>query len=118
LWWLAGDLRLPTGARSAIDAADAEVHVSAVSVFEIATKHRIGKLPLQPLIAADLVGTITGHGFMHLPLDAASAELAGRLPGPNRDPFDRLLIAQAITADLALISIEAGFDAYGVRRLW
>jgi PIN domain nuclease of toxin-antitoxin system len=44
--------------------------------------------------------------------------LAGRLPGPHRDPFDRLLVAQAITADLALVSNEAAFDAYGVRRLW
>lgn len=118
LWWLAGDLPVLIRARTAIDAADAEVHVSAVSVLEIATKHRLGKLPLQPAIAADLVGTITGHGFAHLPLDPRSAEVAGRLPGPHRDPFDRLLIAQAITADLALVSIEAAFDAYGVRRLW
>ncbi len=118
LWWLAGDLRLPIRARTAIDAAGAEVHVSVVSVFEIATKHRLGKLPLQPEIAADLVGTITGHGFTHLPLDPSSAELAGRLPGPHRDPFDRLLMAQAITADLALVSNEASFDRYGVRRLW
>ena len=118
LWWLAGDLRLSIRARTAIDAADAEVYVSVVSVFEIATKHRLGKLPLEPDIAADLVATITGHGFVHLPLDPKVAELAGRLPGPHRDPFDRLLIAQAITADLAFVSNEAGFDAYGVRRLW
>ena len=118
LWWLARDLRLPVAARTAIDAPGADVLVSAVSLFEIATKHRLGKLPLEPAVAADLAGTVLAHGFAHLPLDPRSAELAGRLPGPHRDPFDRLLIAQAITADLALVSNEVGFDAYGVRRLW
>ena len=118
LWWLAGDLRLPMAARAAIDAPGADVLVSAVSLFEIATKHRLGKLPLEPAVAADLAGTVVDHGFAHLPLDPRGAELAGRLPGPHRDPFDRLLVAQAITADLALVSDEAGFDACGVRRLW
>ncbi len=118
LWWLGGDLRLSRVARQAIDPDDATVLVSAVSIFEIATKHRLGKLPLQPGIAADLVGTVQAHGFDHLPLDARGAERAGGLPGPHRDPFDRLLIAQAITADLTLISNEEIFDAYGVRRLW
>ncbi|HEX6013444.1 MAG TPA: type II toxin-antitoxin system VapC family toxin [Geminicoccaceae bacterium] len=118
LCWLAGGLRLPVAARAAIDAPGADVLVSAVSLFAIATKHCLGKLPLEPAVAADLAGTVVGHGFAHLPLDPRSAELAGRLPGPQRDPFDRLLVAQAITADLALVSNEAGFDAYGIRRLW
>ena len=71
LWWLGGDLRLSRVARQAIDPDDATVFVSAVSIFEIATKHRLGKLPLQPGIAADLVGTVQAHGFDHLPLDDA-----------------------------------------------
>ncbi|MGD9511551.1 MAG: type II toxin-antitoxin system VapC family toxin [Geminicoccaceae bacterium] len=58
------------------------------------------------------------QGFLTLPLDLASAERAGNLPGPHRDPFDRLLIAQAITGNLQLVSNEAAFDAYGARRLW
>lgn len=118
LWWLAGDRRLSSTARLAIDAPQTVAHASVVSVFEIATKHRLGKLPLRPEFAADLVGTIAGHGFVPHALDPASAALAGRLPGPHRDPFDRLLIAQAITGDLALVSNEAAFDAYGVRRVW
>ena len=118
LWWLAGNTRLPVAMRTAIDAPDAETLVSVVSLFEIATKHRLGKLPLEPEVAADLAGTVVGHGFALLALDARSAEIAGRLPGPSRDPFDRLLIAQAITADLALVSNETAFDDYGVRRLW
>src|SRR4051812_2457160 len=97
-------------ARAAIHAPGADVLVSAVSLFEIATKHRLGKLPLEPAVAADLAGTVADHGFAHLPLAPRSAELAGRLPGPHCDPFDRLLVAQAIIADLALVSNEAGFD--------
>jgi PIN domain nuclease of toxin-antitoxin system len=118
LWWLAGDTRLPVAARVAIDAPEADILVSVVSVFEIATKHRLGKLPLKADVAADIAGAIVGHGFALLPLDPRSAERAGRLPGPHRDPFDRLLVAQAITADLALVSNEIAFDVYGVRRLW
>lgn len=118
LWWLAGDTRLPPAARVAIDALETEVLVSVVSVFEIATKNRLGKLPLKAEVAADIAGAIVRHGFTLLPLDPRSAERAGRLPGPHRDPFDRLLVAQAITADLALVSNETAVDVYGVRRLW
>lgn len=77
-----------------------------------------GDKRLPEAAAADLVGTIRSHGFAHLTLDPTSAQLAGRLPGPHGDPFDRLVVAQAITGDLALVSNEATFDAYGVRRLW
>ncbi len=66
----------------------------------------------------DLAGYLAGQGFHVLPLDLASAQRAGRFPGLHRDPFDRLLIAQAIAADLALVSNRAVFEAYGVRRLW
>ena len=63
LWWLAGDLRLPVAARAAIDAPGADVLVSAVSLFEIATKHRLGKLPLEPAVAADLALVSDEAGF-------------------------------------------------------
>ena len=53
-----------------------------------------------------------------MPITIAHAQAAGALPGPHRDPFDRMLIAQAMLDDLVLISIERAFDAYGVRRLW
>ena len=118
LWWLAGDTRLSRPAIDAIDAPGSQVLVSAVSVFEIATKHRLGKLPLPPVVAADIAGCLEDHGFDALPLDARVAERAGRLPGPSRDPFDRLLVAQAMLADLVLVSNEAAFDGYGIRRLW
>ena len=94
------------------------MHVSTVSAFELTTKHRLGKLAIAEPLLADLSGYLVEQGFATLSLDMASAQLAGRLPGPHRDPFDRLLVAQAITADLALVSNEATFDAFGVRRLW
>ena len=86
-------------------------------MFEIATKHRLGKLPLPPVVAADIAACVAEHGFDALALDVGVAERAGRLPVP-RDPFDRLLIAQAMLADLVLVSNETAFDGYGVRRLW
>ena len=88
------------------------VHVSTVSAFELATKHRLGKLAIAGQMLTDVDRYLAEQGFIARPLDLASALRAGRLPGPHRDPFDRLLIAQAITADLALVSNEASFDTY------
>jgi len=118
LWWLAGDERLPPGIRAHLDDPQGVALVSVVSVFEIATKHRIGKLPLAEDLAADLPRALLAQGFELLPLESEVAFRAGLLPGPNRDPFDRLLIAQALVAGLVLVSNEKVFDAYGVTRLW
>jgi len=66
----------------------------------------------------DLGGAVAGQGFATLPISPRHGEVAGGLPGPHRDPFDRMLIAQAMLEDMWLVSNEAPFDAYGVRRLW
>ena len=79
---------------------------------------RLGKLPLPEEAAFDVAGAIVGQGFRELPIGVQDASLAGRLPGPHRDPFDRMLIAQALSRNLVLVSVEALFDRYGVRRLW
>ena len=63
-------------------------------------------------------GAIVGQGFTELPISITDAERAGRLPGPHRDPFDRMLIAQVLGYDLVVVSNEERFDRYGVRRLW
>lgn len=118
LWWSLDDPKLSRPAYAAIADPSGVVHVSAVSAFELATKHRLGKLPTADALLANLDRYLRDQGFATLPLDLSSALRAGRLPGAHRDPFDRLLVAQAITADLALVSNEAGFDAHGVRRLW
>ena len=117
LWWLDGDPHLTTCARAAI-AADPQVHVSSASAWEISTKARIGRLPQALDVAADIAGCIAREGFQPLAVSVEHGQRAGALPGPVKDPFDRMLIAQAMLDGLHLVSIEGAFDAYGVTRLW
>ena len=118
LWWLSGSERLSVRARHAIGDDANEVLVSAASAWEITTKHRLGKLVGGELIAQDVPSGIGGQGFTELGITVHDASRAGALSGPLRDPFDRMLIAQALMHDLVLVSNEGAFDRYGVRRLW
>jgi PIN domain nuclease of toxin-antitoxin system len=118
IWWLAGDPMLSANAKAAIADPGNEALVSAASAWEIATKYRIGKLPQGAPLAVDMPGVLAGQGFVELPITVRHGQAAGSLPGPHRDPFDRMLIAQAVLVDLVLVSNEAVFDRYGVRRLW
>ena len=118
LWWLAGSERLSQQARQAIANEANDVLVSAASAWEIATKHRLGKLRNAEIVALDIAGAISGQSFEELAITVDDAGRAGELPGPHRDPFDRMLISQALARNLVLISIETLFDQYGVRRLW
>ena len=118
IWWLADSGRLSETVRHAIFDPLNEKQVSAATAWEITTKHRLGKLPGCELIAADVAGAIAHQGFAELPITVADAARAGALPGPHRDPFDRMLIAQALAHDLVIVSNESRFDGYGVRRLW
>ena len=118
LWWLDGDSRLSGPARKAIADKGNSVLVSAASVWEITTKHRLGKLPGAADVAADVPACLASQDFLALDITVAHAQRAGFLPGPHRDPFDRMLIAQAQIEGLPLVSIEAVFDHYGVRRIW
>ena len=118
LWWLAGDDALSVAARTAIADDGNGVFISAASAWEITTKHRIGKLRGVGAIIADLDRAIADQGFIGLPISLRHGQVAGALPGPHRDPFDRMLIAQAMLENLVLVSNEQPFDAYGVRRFW
>ncbi len=118
VWWLAGSGQLSSAARGAIADEENDKLISAASAWEIATKHRIGKLPEAEEAALDMTGAIARQGFEELAVTVAEGARAGGLPGPLRDPFDRMLIAQALTRDLVLVSTETHFDRYGVRRLW
>lgn len=113
LWWLADDPRLREGARAAIADPDAAVHVSAASVWEIAIKIELGKLELD----GDPVAEIARNGFLELAMTARHALAAGSLPRHHDDPFDRMLIAQARTEDLTLVTRDAAFRAYNVDRI-
>ena len=118
LWWLDGDERLSAAARAFIGDTGNAVLVSAAAAWEIATKVRIGRLPGAAAMAAELGACLASQGFGELAVTVDHGLRAGGLPGPLRDPFDRMLIAQTQAGDLALISSEAVFDTYGVRRLW
>jgi PIN domain nuclease of toxin-antitoxin system len=118
LWWIVGDPALSRPARAAIDDDNNTVFVSAASAWEITTKFRIGKLPGIVAIADNLVAVLVAQGFVSKPITFLHGQAAGALPGPLKDPFDRMLIAQAMLDRMALVSSEHGFGAYGVRRLW
>ena len=118
LWWLVDSARLSRVAYDAIGDEANDILVSAASAWEITTKHRLGRLPEGTAAALDVTAGIAGQGFEELAISVADAERAGRLPGPHRDPFDRMLIAQAQGHGLVIVSVDSAFDAYAVRRLW
>ena len=118
LWWLDGDRRLSTQARALIGDEGNRVLVSAASAWEIATKVRIGKLPGAVDVAEHFVEWVRQQDFELLSISAEHARQAGLMPGVHRDPFDRMLIAQAIVEKVPLVANEEMFDQYGVTRLW
>ncbi len=118
IWWLAGDESLGILAREAIAEAGNTVAVSAASAMEISTKFRLGKLGQAELLARDFEGIVRSQGFAELPITFRHAGAAGAMNIAHKDPFDRLLIAQAQVEDMVLVSNERLFDNYAVRRLW
>jgi PIN domain nuclease of toxin-antitoxin system len=104
--------RLSDTARDAI--ANSQVVVSAVVIWEVAIKRRIGKLDAP----ADLLGRLEQAGVDLLPITASHADRVGELPLHHRDPFDRLLIAQADCADLTLVSADQQLKQYEVKVVW
>ena len=117
LWWFLGDPALSVTARKAIDEAT-EVSVSAVSAMEVTTKFRVGKLPRAQTLAHTFDDMVASEGFTPLAVTLRHAQAAGLLAIPHKDPFDRLLIAQAQLEAMTLVSNEAIFDAFAVSRLW
>jgi PIN domain nuclease of toxin-antitoxin system len=118
IWWLAGDEALSRPARAAIADEANSVAVSAASAMEISTKFRLGKLPGASVLARDFESIVAAQGFDALAITLQHARLAGEMSIAHKDPFDRLLIAQAHAEDMALVSNERLFDGYAVRRLW
>ena len=113
LWWDAESARLPEGLRTAIAAQENSVYVSAVSVWEIAIKRATGKL----VFGGSVARTIDRHRFLPLPISIHHAEWAGSLPQLHRDPFDRLLVAQAHLEGMTLVTVDEQILRYQVAHL-
>jgi PIN domain nuclease of toxin-antitoxin system len=113
LWWWADDKRLPKRTRATI--ADAEtVWVSAASAWEIAIKMGLGKLRFEGRVA----DAVEDSGFERLPVGFEHAEAVHALPLHHHDPFDRLLLAQALVESATLVTRDPAFSAYGIALLW
>jgi PIN domain nuclease of toxin-antitoxin system len=110
LWWDSNDALLPDGLRAAIASPQNQVLVSAVTVWEIAIKRALGKL----VFGEGLGKAIEGHGFTALPITVEHAEWAGSLPPLHRDPFDRLLVAQAQLEGLVLATVDEQILRYQI----
>ena len=119
LFWCLNDSRsLSPRARKLIEDGGNEILLSTVSGWEIATKVRLGKLPTGEELVDQLDRYLAQLGCDTLPISLDHAVRAGRLPGEHRDPFDRMLIAQAQMENLSLISNDRIFDEYHVPRVW
>jgi PIN domain nuclease of toxin-antitoxin system len=118
LWWVLDSPRLPARVRERLLDPHQEVFVNIASIWEIATKFRKGKLPAAERLIADLELGRAVPEFSELALTALHAVGAGKLEIPHADPFDRVLICQARTEGLTLVSNERLFERFGVQRLW
>ena len=118
LWWLTDSPELTKRARAMISDTKNTIFVSAASAWEIATKVRIGKLSVATELTEDFDAQMEQESFRSLSISSSHAIRAGLLPGIHKDPFDRMLIAQAQEQNVPIISNEVLFDAYGIRRIW
>jgi PIN domain nuclease of toxin-antitoxin system len=118
LWWFGDDPALPRNAEALIDDPANTIFVSAASAWEICTKVRIGKLPTGQVLCEDFLGYLDRFHFTPLPISVEHGRLAGRLPGPHKDPFDRMLAAQALVESMPLVTNDPAFVGFGVNVVW
>ena len=118
IWATSSPKLLSTSAASLILDRANEILISAASAWEIATKVRLGKLPEALRLEPNFSHSLDRAGYTPLPISVADALRGGRLPGPHRDPFDRILAAQALTLDIPILSLDPQLDAFGIHRIW
>lgn len=118
LWWLWDDPQLSPRSRQIIAEPSNEILVSGVSAWEIATKHRLGRLGgVEPLLV-DMAEWVRRAGFVALPVGISHAQRAGSWVLDHRDPFDRMLAAQSAIEDVPLITRDPVFAAFGIHTVW
>ena len=118
IWWARDNPKLPALARSSIARSDAAVSISAASLWEIAIKHAAGRWDEAGIVLSHIGDVIRRDRFRELKVTIAHARAAGSLPRLHKDPFDRMLIAQAIVEDATIVSADRVFSAYAVPVLW
>jgi PIN domain nuclease of toxin-antitoxin system len=118
LWWLFDDPRLSPAAREAIKDLNNTVFASSASAWEIATKHRLGKLPEATNAVRRLPVLLKKCRIEPMAISVEHALAAGRLPGHHKDPFDRMIIAQARLEDLPVVTVDPIFRSYRVKVFW
>ncbi len=118
IWATSSPESLSTAAASLISDEANEILISAASAWEIATKVRLGKLPEAARLEQNLLPLLDRAGYTLLPISVEDALRGGRLPGPHRDPFDRILAAQALTLNIPILSLDPQLDLFGTHRIW
>jgi PIN domain nuclease of toxin-antitoxin system len=118
LWFVLGDSRCSTNARSLIEDEANEKWLSPASHWEIAIKIGLGKYSLPIPFDEFIERAVDDNGFLMLSIEPKDTALLTTMPHHHRDPFDRLLIAQAIVEHLTIVSADRAFDAYPITRLW
>jgi PIN domain nuclease of toxin-antitoxin system len=115
LWWLMDDPHLSTIAKAAIANTGNQLMVSVAAGYEITYKQRLGRLPPLPEILAD---RLRRERIEILPISMDHAVAAATLRGPHRDPWDRIMMAQALIEDLQVVTVDKVFSDYGVPVIW
>jgi PIN domain nuclease of toxin-antitoxin system len=118
LWWISDARELSARARRTIASAENECLVSVASCWEIAIKASTGKLDIDGTVERFVPHQLAANGFHELPIETRHAVGVARLPFHHRDPFDRLLVSQALHEGLAIVTSEVIFRRYGVRQIW
>jgi PIN domain nuclease of toxin-antitoxin system len=120
LWYVLGEKKLSSTAEALIVTADNEIFISPASIWEIAIKVSIKKYVLKQTLEAFVDTCLKRYGFRILPIEPRHADRLIALPHfkEHKDPFDRLLVAQALTEGISLVSNDPRLDSYGVTRLW
>ena len=118
LWFVLNDPQLSASAKTQIEDATTEVFVSPAVYWEIAIKLRLGKIDLHASYDEFIQRGIVENDFTILPIEPKHTSVLTAMPLHHRDPFDRLLVAQATVEKMAVVSADSALDAYGVRRVW
>ena len=118
LWWLTKNASLSARAQGLLENKANTILVSAATAWEMATKVRLGRLDVATEVVQNFLWYVERERFQAIAVTVEHGVRAGSLPGPLKDPFDRMLIAQAIAENIPIVSNDRTLDGYGINRLW